>query len=49
MRSDKESEKGVLEASEKSKETLAGKDKSGISKVKKSEKCPIHTPFPHAL
>uniref|UniRef100_A0A2N9EKE0 Retrotransposon gag domain-containing protein n=1 Tax=Fagus sylvatica TaxID=28930 RepID=A0A2N9EKE0_FAGSY len=45
----KEIEKGIPKANEKSKETQAEKVESGTPKVKKVEKCPIPTPFSHAL
>ena len=45
----KEIERGIPKASEKSKETQAEKDESGISKVKEGEKYPIPTPFPQGL
>ena len=49
MRSGKEIGKGAPKANEKSKETPAKKDESGIDKSNDIEKCPFPTPFPQAL
>ena len=49
MRSGKEIGKDAPKANEKSKETLAKKDESGITKFNDIEKCPFPTPFSHAL
>uniref|UniRef100_A0A2N9GV66 Retrotransposon gag domain-containing protein n=1 Tax=Fagus sylvatica TaxID=28930 RepID=A0A2N9GV66_FAGSY len=49
LRSGKEIGKGAPKANEKSKETPAKKDESGIAKSNDIEKCPFHAPFPQAL
>uniref|UniRef100_A0A2N9I2B0 Uncharacterized protein n=1 Tax=Fagus sylvatica TaxID=28930 RepID=A0A2N9I2B0_FAGSY len=49
LRSGKEIGKGTPKANEKSKETPAEKDKSGIAKSHDIEKCPFPVPFPQAL
>uniref|UniRef100_A0A2N9G4W6 Retrotransposon gag domain-containing protein n=1 Tax=Fagus sylvatica TaxID=28930 RepID=A0A2N9G4W6_FAGSY len=49
LRSGKEIGKDVPKANEKSKETPAEKDESGIAKSNDIEKCPFLTPFPQAL
>jgi hypothetical protein len=49
LRSGKEIGKGAPKANEKSKETLAEKDESGIAKSNDIEKCPFPAPFPQAL
>ena len=49
LRSGKEIGKGASKANEKSKETLAKKDESGIAKSNDIEKCPFPAPFPQAL
>uniref|UniRef100_A0A2N9FD69 Retrotransposon gag domain-containing protein n=1 Tax=Fagus sylvatica TaxID=28930 RepID=A0A2N9FD69_FAGSY len=49
LRSGKEIGKDAPKANEKSKETLAKKDESGIAKSNDIEKCPFPTPFPQAL
>jgi hypothetical protein len=49
LRSGKEIGKGAPKANEKSKETPAEKDESGIAKSNDIEKCPFPAPFPQAL
>ena len=49
LRSGKEIGNDALKANEKSKETPAEKDESGIAKSNDIEKCPFPTPFPQAL
>jgi hypothetical protein len=49
LRSGKEIGKGAPKANEKSKETPAKKDESGIAKSNDIEKCPFLAPFPQAL
>ena len=49
LRSGKEIGKGASKANEKSKETLAKKDESGIAKSNDIEKCPFPAPFSQAL
>uniref|UniRef100_A0A2N9EKL3 Retrotransposon gag domain-containing protein n=1 Tax=Fagus sylvatica TaxID=28930 RepID=A0A2N9EKL3_FAGSY len=49
LRSGKEIGKDAPKANEKSKETPAEKDESGIAKSNDIEKCPFPTPFPQAL
>uniref|UniRef100_A0A2N9HDH6 Retrotransposon gag domain-containing protein n=1 Tax=Fagus sylvatica TaxID=28930 RepID=A0A2N9HDH6_FAGSY len=49
LRSGKEIGKCAPKANEKSKETPAKKDESGIAKSNDIEKCPFPTPFPQAL
>jgi hypothetical protein len=49
LRSGKEIGKGAPKANEKSKETSAEKDESGIAKSNDIEKCPFLAPFPQAL
>jgi hypothetical protein len=49
LRSGKEIGKGAPKANEKSKETPAEKDESGIAKSNDIEKCPFPVPFPQAL
>uniref|UniRef100_A0A2N9GTM4 Retrotransposon gag domain-containing protein n=1 Tax=Fagus sylvatica TaxID=28930 RepID=A0A2N9GTM4_FAGSY len=49
LRSGKEIEKDAPKANEKSKETPAKNDESGIAKSNDIEKCPFPTPFPQAL
>uniref|UniRef100_A0A2N9IRU3 Retrotransposon gag domain-containing protein n=1 Tax=Fagus sylvatica TaxID=28930 RepID=A0A2N9IRU3_FAGSY len=49
LRSGKEIGKGAPKANEKSKETLAKKDESGIAKSNDIEKCPFPAPFSQAL
>ena len=49
LRSGKEIGKDALKANEKSKETPAEKDESGIAKSNDIEKCPFPAPFPQAL
>uniref|UniRef100_A0A2N9FDF3 Retrotransposon gag domain-containing protein n=1 Tax=Fagus sylvatica TaxID=28930 RepID=A0A2N9FDF3_FAGSY len=49
LRSGKEIRKDAPKANEKSKETSAEKDESGITKSNDIEKCPFPTPFPQAL
>ena len=48
-KSDKEIGKGAPKANEKSKETPAEKNESGIAKSNDIEKCPFPSPFPQAL
>uniref|UniRef100_A0A2N9H9X5 Retrotransposon gag domain-containing protein n=1 Tax=Fagus sylvatica TaxID=28930 RepID=A0A2N9H9X5_FAGSY len=49
LRSGKEIGNDAPKANEKSKETPAEKDESGIAKSNDIEKCPFPTPFPQAL
>jgi hypothetical protein len=49
LRSGKEIGKDAPKANEKSNETSAEKDESGITKSNDIEKCPFLTPFPQAL
>uniref|UniRef100_A0A2N9GSS3 Retrotransposon gag domain-containing protein n=1 Tax=Fagus sylvatica TaxID=28930 RepID=A0A2N9GSS3_FAGSY len=49
LRSGKEIGKDAPKANEKSKETPAENDESGIAKSNDIEKCPFPTPFPQAL
>uniref|UniRef100_A0A2N9HGX6 Retrotransposon gag domain-containing protein n=1 Tax=Fagus sylvatica TaxID=28930 RepID=A0A2N9HGX6_FAGSY len=49
LRSGKEIGKDAPKANEKSKETPAKNDESGIAKSNDIEKCPFPTPFPQAL
>jgi hypothetical protein len=49
LRSGKEIGKCVPKTNEKSKETLAKKDESGIVKSNYIKKCPFLAPFPQAL
>jgi hypothetical protein len=49
LRSGNEIGKGAPKANEKSKETPAEKDESGIAKSNDTEKCPFPAPFPQAL
>ena len=49
LRSGKEIGKDALKANEKSKETPAEKDESGMAKSNNIKKCPFPIPFPQAL
>ena len=49
LRSGKEIGNGAPKANEKSRETPAEKDESGIAKSNDIEKCPFPAPFPQAL